>query len=233
MPDGETLYDRVDEAIAQGEVWRAKEILRGNIRLRGYDVDLFERYGRLLLEIGEMSEAGKYLFLSGRRSPEYEQAISVYLERHMPNPEQMYFSFPRVARPDDFDEYPEEVRKTLESIDFPVAIDGRLYAQRRWRENWEKVRAREPVQPQPKGVFMRKPDPPQPKRVFIPTVSFRWRTVWPVPPRRMAQYKEKLTLVRSPGPLEMLITALINLVLFICLAAGVWVMVEWLARRIF
>ena len=220
MPDGETLYDRVDEAIAQGEVWRAKEILRGNIRLRGYDADLFERYGRLLLEIGEMSEAGKYLFLSGRRSPEYEQAISVYLERHMPNPEQMYFSFPRVARPDDFDEYPEEVRKTLESIDFPVAIDGRLYAQRRWRENWEKVRARKSVQPQP-------------KRVFIPTVSFRWRTVWPVAPRGMVQYKAMLTLVRPPGPFEIFITALINLVLLIFLAVGVWVVVEWLAGRVF
>ena len=63
MPDGETLYDRVDRAIQRGEVWRAKEILRGNIRVRGYDVDLYEQYGRLLLDIGEMSEAGKYLFL--------------------------------------------------------------------------------------------------------------------------------------------------------------------------
>ncbi len=220
MPDGETLYDRVDNAIQQGQVWRAKEILRGNIRLRGYDVDLYERYGRLLLDIGEMPEAGKYLFLSGRWPPEYEEAISVYLERHLPNPEHMYFSFPRVARLNDIDGYPEEVRRTLQSIDFPVALDGRLYTLRRWREHWEKKRAREPVQSQP-------------TRVFIPTVSFRWRTVWPVPPRRMAQYKEMLTLVRSPGPLEMLITALINLVLLICLAVGVWVMVEWLARRIF
>lgn len=220
MPDGETLYDRVDDAIQRGEVWRAKEILRGNIRLRGYDVVLYEQYGKLLLEIGEMSEAGKYLFLSGRRSPEYEQAISVYLERHMPNPEQMYFSFPRAARLNDIDEYPEEVRRTLESIDFPVALDGRLYALKRWREHGERMRAREPAQPQP-------------TRVFIPTVSFRWRTVWPVLPREKAQYKAMLTLVRPSAPLEIFITALINLVLFICLAVGAWVVVEWLAGRIF
>ena len=219
MPDGEMLYDRVDDAIQRGEVWRAKQILRGNIRLRGYDVDLYERYGRLLLDAGEMVEAGKYLFLSGRRSPEYEQTISVYLERHVPNPEHMYFSFPRAARLNDIDEYPEKVRRTLESIDFPVALDGRLYALKRWRERGEKMRAKQPVQPRP-------------TRVFIPTVSFRWRTVWPVLPRGTAQYKAMLTLVRPPGPLEILITAVINLVLLICLAVGVWVVAQWMMGRI-
>ena len=219
MPDGETLYDRVDKAIERGEVWRAKEILRGNIRLRGYDVELYERYGRLLLDIGEISEAGKYLFLSGRQSQEYEDAISLYLTRHIPNPEHMYFSFPRAARLNDIDEYPDEVRKTLESFVFPVAVDGRLYALRRWREHGEKMRAKEP-------------DPPQPMRVFIPTVSFRWRTVWPNLPREMTQYRSMLTLVRPPGPLEIIVTALINLVLLIFLATGIWVVVSWLVGRI-
>ncbi|MCY4527822.1 MAG: hypothetical protein OXD46_02170 [Chloroflexi bacterium] len=220
MADGATLCDRVDEAISQGEVWRAKEILRGNVRIRGYDFDLYERYGRLLLDIGETSEAGKYLFLSGRRLPQYEEAVAVYLGRHVPNPEHMYFSFPRAARLNDIDEYPEEVRRTLESIDFPVGIDGRLYALRRWREHGEKIRAKEPAQPQP-------------TRVFIPTVSFRWRTVWPVLPRGTAHYRAKLTLVRYPGPLEILITVLINLVLLICLSVGVWVVAKWLIGSVF
>ena len=220
MADGETLYDRVDQAIQRGEVWRAKEILRGNIRVRGYDVDLYERYGRLLLDVGEMTEAGKYLFLSGRRATEYEDAISVYLTRHIPNPEHMYFSFPRAARLNDIDEYPAEVRRTLESFDFPAGVDGRLYALRRWREHGEKRRAREPAQPQP-------------TRVFIPTLSFRWRTVWPDLPREMDQYRSMLTLVRPPSPLEIAITALINLVLLIFLAAGVWGVVSWLLGRVF
>ena len=226
MPDGETLYDRVDEAIAQGEVWRAKEILRGNIRLRGYDADLLERYGRLLLEIGEMSEAGKYLFLSGRRSPEYEQAISVYLERHMPNPEHMYFSFPRVARLDDFDEYPDEVRRTLESIDFPVALDGRLYALRRWREHGAKMRAKQPDE----GIYA------------LPTATWRESLYWMLlravlfsrfRSRSTTTYAEPLVAVRRRGRLETTITTLLSLFimlfLLICLAVGVWVVVEWLA----
>ena len=218
MPDGETLYDRVDHAIQRGEVWRAKEILRGNIRLRGYDVDLYERYGKLLLDIGEMSEAGKYLFLSGRRSAEYVKATSLYLERHVSNPEHMYFSFPRAARLNDIDEYPEEVRRTLETFDFPVALDGRLYALRRRREHGAKMRAKQP-------------DPPQPTRVFIPTVSFRWRTVWPRSPRGSALVWSWYGVVR-PSLLEKAITVLVNLLLLGFLAMGVWAVLEWLAGRI-
>ena len=218
MPDGETLYDRVDRAIQRGEVWRAKEILRGNIRVRGYDVDLYERYGRLLLDIGEMSEAGKYLFLSGRRSPEYEETVSVYLARHVPYPEHMYFSFPRAARLNDIDEYPEEVRRTLETFDFPVALDGRLYALRRWREHGAKMRAKQP-------------DPPHPTRVFIPTVSLRWMTVWPRSPRGPARVWSWYGIVPA-SLLEKVITVLVNLLLLGFMAVGVWVVVEWLAERI-
>ena len=71
------LHRRVDEAIEQGETWRAKEILRGNIGSGSYDSLLYERYGLLLMELGELVEAGKYLVLqddpstaSCRRRPE-------------------------------------------------------------------------------------------------------------------------------------------------------------------
>ena len=75
------LYERVDEAVRRGEIWRAKEILRGSIRSRGYDTELYERYGRLLLDLQETLEAGKYLLLSGMRRPEYEASIELCLSR--------------------------------------------------------------------------------------------------------------------------------------------------------
>ena len=211
MADAETLYDRVDDAIQRSEVWRAKEILRGNVRLRGYDVDLYERCGRLLLDIGETSEAGKYLFLSGRRSPNYEKAISVNLERHVPNPEHMYFTFPRAARLNDIDEYPEGVRRTLESIDFPVGVDGRLYALRGWREHREKMRAS-----QPKVL---------PTRLFLPSLSFRWKMVWPRPPRGK---RGTIFFLTGPSRSETIITFFVNLLLLICLVLVGWAFVEWL-----
>ncbi len=114
------LYQRVDEVVQRGEVWRAKEILRGNIASGSYDSQLYERYGILLMEMGELVEAGKYLFLSGRRRPEYDEAIGVYLSRHPANrPEVLYYSFPNAARFREIHRYPLDVRRTLEERGLP------------------------------------------------------------------------------------------------------------------
>ena len=117
------LYQRhVDEAVQKGEAWRAKEILRGNIASGSYDSQLYERYGMLLMDLGELVEAGKYLFLSGRRRPEYERAIDVYLSRHPADrPDVLYHSFPSAARfgEHQLSRYPLEVRRTLEERGLP------------------------------------------------------------------------------------------------------------------
>ena len=116
------LYQRVDEAVERGEAWRAKEMLRGNIASGSYDSDLYERYGLLLIELGELVEAGKYLFLSGRRSPRYARAIEVYLARHPADrPEVLYHSFPSAARFSEYElsRYPLEVRRTLQERGLP------------------------------------------------------------------------------------------------------------------
>ncbi|GEM_PF-2206091 len=70
------LYERADAAIAAGKLWRAREILQGNIALHGYDQHLFERYGQVLLQLGDAMEAGKYLFLSGDRKHSLASASS-------------------------------------------------------------------------------------------------------------------------------------------------------------
>ena len=109
------LYERVDTAVQRGQVWRAKELLRGNIGSGSYDSPLYERYGRLLLDLGEFVEAGKYLFLSGCRRPEFDEAIKVYLSRHPEDrPEVLYYSFPSAARFRQIARYPLAVRRVLE-----------------------------------------------------------------------------------------------------------------------
>ena len=108
------LYRRVDEAIRQGKIWRAKEILQGNIANREYDRELFERYGQLLRSQGDLIEAGKYLFLCAKRKPEYEEAIGLYLRRFAWKCSEILLStFPAAARLEKIKEYPEAVREKL------------------------------------------------------------------------------------------------------------------------
>ena len=119
------LYERVNAALQRGQVWRAKELLRGNIGSGSYDSPLYERYGRLLLDLGEAHEAGKYLFLSGRRRPEFDEAIKVYLSRHpQDRPEVLYYSFPSAARFRQIARYPLAVRRVLEERGLPQYFAG-------------------------------------------------------------------------------------------------------------
>ena len=73
--------ERARAALNEGTLWRAKEILQGNISSHGYDPEIFECYGQVLLQMGDTIEAGKYLFLSGFQHPEYHDAIERYLGR--------------------------------------------------------------------------------------------------------------------------------------------------------
>ena len=132
------MYERVDEAVARGEMWRAKEILRGNIGSASYDARLYERYGRLLMDLGEMVEAGKYFFLSGRRGPKYDEAIGVYLSRYpRSRPELLFRSFPSGGRFRELHRYPLEVRRTLEERGLPQHFAD---VQRQRTERWRRTR---------------------------------------------------------------------------------------------
>lgn len=114
------LFKRVDEALGRGEVWRAKEMLQSAIGGADYDASLYEKYGRVLLQMGDLLEAGKYLFLSGARKPEYEAAVALFLHRHAHHPWQMLFStFPRRARRAATEDFPAVVRLELERLQMP------------------------------------------------------------------------------------------------------------------
>jgi hypothetical protein len=109
---------RVREEIERGRKWRAKEILRGNVATRGFDPELYEEYGRLLRELGEELEAGKYLFLCGARKEEYLPAIELYLSRSGTSKTLLRSTFPAAARDLRLEYYPPPVRSELEKRGF-------------------------------------------------------------------------------------------------------------------
>ncbi len=127
MATEEEVLQRVEKALADGKVWRAKEILRGNIGSRGYSPLLYERYGQLLLGLAEDYEAGRYLFLSSQRHDEYRGAIDLYLSRARKIPPKAVASgFPQGARLGNVSAYPEPLRTELRKL-------GVTYVQRHRR----------------------------------------------------------------------------------------------------
>ena len=84
--------------------------MQGNIA-NGYDPDIYERYGQVLLQMGDLVEAGKFLFLSGQRDSTYGESIDLYLKRFAKADHRRFIStFPKAARLSKIEDYPEVVQ---------------------------------------------------------------------------------------------------------------------------
>jgi hypothetical protein len=116
-----TKIDKVDAALDAGQLWRAKEILAGRIGSAEFSPELCERFGQLLLRMGDDLQAGKYLFLSGVRRPEYESAIRLFLRRYSrAGWQSLLGSFPAAARCAVWADMPQTVRNELRDAGVPI-----------------------------------------------------------------------------------------------------------------
>lgn len=106
---------KVRELVRSGEAWKAREILSGQIGQAKYDPDLYALYGELLLHLGDVYEAGKYLFLSGVPfTGKHKEAVDVFLGRQAKKDASAFFSLmPRRFTEANIDEYPASVRALL------------------------------------------------------------------------------------------------------------------------
>jgi hypothetical protein len=106
---------KVEAALNAGEVWKARDHLRGRIASSPYSPDLYEQLGVVLLRMGDLPDAGKYLFLSGRREPGYDAAIELFLRRHGRHGwQQLVASLPHSARRASLHSLPTPVLAALE-----------------------------------------------------------------------------------------------------------------------
>ncbi|MCU1229618.1 MAG: hypothetical protein JWO97_2502 [Acidobacteria bacterium] len=113
--------DDVQAALDAGELWRAKQRVGGRIGSSGrYDADLYEQYGVILLRMGDLVLAGKYLFLSGRRDEAYAEAIASFLRQHGRGGwRTMIGTFPNAARRLPLDQFPPPLRDELAQLGLP------------------------------------------------------------------------------------------------------------------
>jgi hypothetical protein len=114
------MKTRVDDEIKAGRLWRARERLSGVLQHRIYDPDLCEEMGYVLLLMNDLPEAGKYLFLSGKRKPEYEEAIEIFLQRHGRHGwKQLASQFPKRLQNLRLDQFPQSVQDQLHMQGMP------------------------------------------------------------------------------------------------------------------
>lgn len=107
------------EAVA-GRLWRAKEILAGNIGSHGYSPERFAAYGRILARMHDTKEAGKYLLLSGLADEAEAPIVEVFLDSVRDRPHKwIYSQFPGIARRNALADFPERVREELVQLGFP------------------------------------------------------------------------------------------------------------------
>jgi len=113
----DALLARVDAEVAAGRPWRAKEIIRGNIANAWPHPEVVERYGQVLLDMGDELEAGKYLWLSGVRTKQYEKPITLFLSRHGRHGVNVLLAqLPKTLRRVEFDQLPSEVQHDLTGL---------------------------------------------------------------------------------------------------------------------
>ena len=119
----ELAYENdVRRELERGRLWRAKEILRGRVGEKAFDPALYEQYGAVLLAMQDELQAGRYLFLSGARRPEYEVAIATYLERHDTGHwRRLVGSFTNRVKARTPNQLPPAVREHLLAKGYPVS----------------------------------------------------------------------------------------------------------------
>ena len=113
---------KAEREVAKGNLWKAKEILQGNVGHAGYKPEIYEQLGNVLLEMSDLADAGKFLFLCGVRKPNYEEAIGIFLHRYETSGDKLFNSFPCSAKLASLNEYPESVAEKLRGLGLPEVL---------------------------------------------------------------------------------------------------------------
>ena len=111
----------VQAALDASELWRAKQLVGGRINSANrYDASLYEQYGVILMRMGDLVLAGKYLFLSGKRDAIYTDAIELFIRQHGRGGwRTMVGTFPNAVRRMPIEELPQPLRDDYADFNVP------------------------------------------------------------------------------------------------------------------
>ena len=85
-----------------------------------YAAEMYEQFGRTLLRMGDDLQAGKFLFLSGKRDTDYEAAIRLFVSRYAGADWQtLVSSFPAAVRRCSWGQPLEQLQRDLIALGVP------------------------------------------------------------------------------------------------------------------
>lgn len=123
------VIERAAEEAAGGRLWRAKELLSGRISSGGYSPEAFAAYGRVLADMHDSKEAGKFLFLSGMATNDERELVELFLSDVRGKSWQHVLSrFPSSARRISVSEFPERVQSELKGFGVPDRLRNKPLA---------------------------------------------------------------------------------------------------------
>jgi hypothetical protein len=74
-------FEKVDSLIEDHRFFRAKEVLDGMSRFRGYHPDIFRKLGDVMIALHEPTQAAKYYFYSGARNEQTSELAAIHFEK--------------------------------------------------------------------------------------------------------------------------------------------------------
>lgn len=91
-------YAAIESEIAEGRVWRARELLAARVAKSDFDPDLFRRYAAVLQDMGDQDEAGRFYMLAGERSGTEGLLADQFLKRRDQALSELWAAMPDAAR---------------------------------------------------------------------------------------------------------------------------------------
>ena len=95
-----------------------KGILQGSIASYPYNEELYFEYAKVLFELGDYLESGKYFLLTNTNEKEHHEAIGLFFSRH--HNETCFFQFPRQFRKVELQNYPKNLQNLFKKITFRI-----------------------------------------------------------------------------------------------------------------
>jgi hypothetical protein len=90
-------YHHIDTELAEGRVWRARELLAARVASSDFNPDLFRRYAAVLHAMGDYDEAGRFYMLAGANAGTEGLLADQFLQRRAQPLNELWAAMPAAA----------------------------------------------------------------------------------------------------------------------------------------